>query len=81
MPTLDPTEAPPGMVAVLKSEFIRPPNEPANWCHHCHHRPNCDGVTRCGPGVVVRLDGSRADRKDGCSVIFRRTTEQSSAVG
>jgi hypothetical protein len=78
--TFDETDAPPGMVAVSKGGFNRPPDEPANWCHHCHHRPNCDGLTRCGDIAIRIADGSIVERKDGHSVIFRRIGEERPAT-
>ncbi len=71
-PTLDPTEAPAGFVAVLKSSVATPAL--GNICRACDWRPQCDGFEhRCmSYAVTSSRDGSTLQRQDGCSVVFKR---------
>lgn len=65
---LDPTEAPPGYLAVLKDDVITEyDNE--NICRKCDWRPNCHGDTyRC---MSYELENGMK-RNDGCSVVYKR---------
>lgn len=69
---LNPAEAPAGYYAVLKADVARP--DLGNLCRACDWRPECDGFAhRCMPyPVVSRLDGRLLERRDGCSVVFKR---------
>jgi hypothetical protein len=71
---LDPDEAPPGFIAVLKSNVATAAL--GNICRACDWRSACNGLEhRCMPYTVVcRIDGRELKRKDGCSVVFKRRT-------
>ncbi len=65
--TLDIHEAPPGFIAVLKSDVIT--DDLGNICRACNWRPECDGVKhRCMSYELV----NGLKRNDGCSVVFKR---------
>jgi hypothetical protein len=79
-PRLDPSEAPPGFFAVLKSSVSA---SLGNICRACDWRPDCSGAAqRCMSYTVVTSDGRELKRQDGCSVVFKRkaTAEESSVV-
>jgi len=64
---LDPTEAPPGYTAVLKSDVATP--ELGNICRACDWRKDCNGLKhRCMPHELE----NGLKRNDGCSVVFKR---------
>lgn len=71
---VDPTEAPEGYIAVLKSQFHRPDGYP-NLCSFCDYRIRCsernaDGkLWNCFPGD--NRPEVFARRKDNCSVVFK----------
>lgn len=70
-PTLDPSEAPVGYYAVLKSAVATP--ELGNICRACDWRADCCGTKhRCMPHEIVTSDGETLKRNDGCSVVFKR---------
>lgn len=63
----DPTEAPPGYFAVLKSSVTT--DVLGNICRACDWREDCNGwAHRCMSYELV--NGSK--RNDGCSVVFKR---------
>ncbi|MFA5352689.1 MAG: hypothetical protein WC291_00505 [Thermodesulfovibrionales bacterium] len=78
---IDPTEAPEGYYAVLKSDVMR--EGLGNICRACDWRPECQkketAITlhnhRCVDYVVVCADGREVQRNDGCSVVFKRLSE------
>ena len=69
---LDPDEAPPGFIAVLKSDVVTAGL--GNICRACDWRSDCNGFEhRCMPYTVVsNRDGRELKRLDGCSVVFKR---------
>ena len=69
---LDPDEAPPGLIAVLKSDVVTAGL--GNICRACDGCSDCNGVEhRCMPFTVVsNRDGRELKRLDGCSVVFKR---------
>lgn len=68
---LDPSEAPPGYYAVLKSEVAS--DALGNICRACDWRSECNGFEhRCMSYQVVTGDGRELKRVDGCSVVFKR---------
>ena len=69
---LDPEEAPPGFIAVLKSDVVT--HGLGNICRACDWRSDCNGFEhRCMPYTVVSSrDGRELKRLDGCSVVFKR---------
>lgn len=77
-PRLDPSEAPLGFIAVLKSTV--PTAVVGNICKACDWRPQCnDKATdftapghRCMGYPVVTDAGVEVHRADGCSVVFKR---------
>lgn len=75
---LDPSEAPPGYCAVLKSDVAT--RELGNICRACDWRPKCNGLDyRCMSYMIVSSrDGSDLRRRDGCSVVFKRLREAAS---
>lgn len=71
---LDPSDAPPGYIAVLKTDAC-PKDSNENCCRFCDWRPECQKgshTARCMPYPVVLTDGSLWVRKDGCSVVFKK---------
>lgn len=76
---LDKTEAPEGYEAKLKSDYLgRTIN---NLCRECDWRPTCQRPDtdfskhnhRCMSFPVVSLlTGETIERKDGCSVVFKK---------
>lgn len=74
MPCLDPNEAPPGYLAVLKTSVAT--LALGNICRACDWRPDCNGFEhRCmSYAVFSSRDGSELKRADGCSVVFKRKT-------
>ena len=63
---LDPTEAPPGYYAVLKSSVATP--ELGNICRACDWRKDCSGEKyRCMPYELT----NGLKRNDQCSVVFK----------
>lgn len=66
MSILDPNEAPPGYIAVLKADVSTDDN--ANICRQCDWRPHCDGLVRCMPYELQ----NGLKRFDGCSVVFKK---------
>lgn len=82
IPTLDPSEAPAGYRAVLKSDArpASPTGGYANTCRACDWRAACgDPETdlelhnhRCMDYTIITTDGRRLARNDGCSVVFKR---------
>ncbi len=67
VPILDPTDAPPGYYAVLKSDVAT--ETLGNICRACDWRPDCEGHTyRCMPYELQ----NGLKREDGCSVVFQR---------
>ncbi len=69
--TVDPTEAPAGYYAVLKSQVKT--EALGNICRACDWRPDCSGRTfRCMSFEVITPDGLRLKRNDGCSVVFKK---------
>jgi hypothetical protein len=72
---LDPDEAPPGFIAVLKSDVVTAGL--GNICRACDWRSDCNGVEhRCMPFTVVSSrDGRELKRLDGCSVVFKRRSD------
>jgi hypothetical protein len=69
---LDPNEAPPGFVAVLKSDVVTA--DLGNICRACDWRSDCNGFEhRCMSYTVVSSrSGRELKRLDGCSVVFKR---------
>lgn len=68
--THDPNEAPPGYYAVPKSSL---PQDQGNLCRQCDFRPHCDAVKhRCMSYPATTTGGKIIQRKDGCSVVFKR---------
>jgi hypothetical protein len=69
---LDPSEAPPGFIAVLKSDVATAAL--GNICRACDWRSACSGLKyRCMPYTVIScIDGRELKRIDGCSVVFKR---------
>lgn len=80
-PRLDPTEAPPGYVAVLKASVATPAL--GNICRACDWRQECSGIThRCMPYAVISArDGKELRRVDGCSVVFKRNSRAAMQPG
>ena len=76
---LDPNEAPEGYYAILKTSIL---GEAAtrNLCWSCDWHEECKKPTtdlarhdhRCSSAAVITNDGRRIERKDGCSVLFKR---------
>lgn len=81
--TLDRNEAPHGYVAVLKSSVATP--DLGNICRACDWRSECQkpdtGFTtsrhRCMSYAVGTDGGLTVQRKDGCSVVFKRIASDS----
>lgn len=80
-PIPDPTEAPEGYYAVLKSP--RPGGD--NICRSCDWRPTCQDPTtdftkpghRCfAYAITSSRTGEVLQRKDGCSVVFKRKVDK-----
>jgi hypothetical protein len=73
-PRLDPGEAPAGYFAMLKDDAK--PGDGSNICKACDWRPACDAFShRCmSYAVISARDGSVLQRRDGCSVVFKRKT-------
>lgn len=77
MPTLNPSEAPKGFYAVLKSSLVQ---DQGNLCRQCDWREHCctpafdryDPAHRCMGYEVVLADGALVCREDRCSVVFKR---------
>lgn len=78
--TLDPSEAPAGYVAVLKSDVAT--LTLGNICRACDWRPECQkpgtdftvSHHRCMSYTVTSSrDGRDLKRQDGCSVVFKRS--------
>ena len=75
---LDQNEAPKGFYAVLKSDVIT--DSLGNICNACDWRSECQKPTtdfkdhnnRCMSYAVVLNDGTELERKDGCSVAFKK---------
>jgi len=76
--TLNTQEAPTGFYAVLKSSL---PKESGNLCQFCDFRKTCqtdgwdrqDSNNRCMSYPITSFKtGETIERKDGCSVVFRR---------
>lgn len=73
---IDKNEAPEGYYAVEKDslgtfEIV------GNYCRHCDFRPHCvagNSKVRCMQEPAIRHDGSIWERKDGCSVVFKRVS-------
>ncbi len=81
--TLDPSEAPEGYYAVLKSSLPRTrEGQPiGNICARCDWRPECQKRDtdfskpnhRCmADSVIHTATGKEVKRKDGCSVVFKK---------
>ena len=72
---LDPDEAPPGFIAVLKSDVVTAGL--GNVCRACDWRSDFNGFeNRCMPYTVVSSrDGRELKRLDGCSVVFKRRSD------
>jgi hypothetical protein len=71
---LKPHDAPPGYVAVLKSDVATP--HLGNICRACDWRPDCSGDTyRCMPYELA--NGKK--RHDECSVVFKKLTPNTEA--
>jgi hypothetical protein len=79
---LDPTEAPVGYYAVLKSTVAT--QSLGNICRACDWRPQCQRPEtdftrhnhRCmGYTVISAIDGRELKRNDECSVVFKRHQE------
>lgn len=77
----DPTEAPAGYHAVLKSSVNT--SKLGNICRACDWRKTCQNQEtnftlhnhRCMDyGVISAKDGVLTQRHDGCSVVFKRST-------
>lgn len=71
---LDKNDAPSGYIAVLKTD-ARPKGSDENFCRFCDWRPECQKgshAARCMPYPAVLQDGSLWERKDGCSVVFKK---------
>jgi len=65
--SLNPAEAPPGYLAVLKSVVAKP--ELGNICRACDWRKDCNGSKhRCMPYELA----NGLKRNDECSVVFKR---------
>ncbi|MBB5143917.1 hypothetical protein HNQ38_002017 [Desulfovibrio intestinalis] len=74
IPILNPSEAPSGHYAVLKSSVV-PLDCNENICRHCDWRPECqknNHPVMCMPYEVLTPDGRTLRRMDGCSVVFKR---------
>ena len=78
MPTLNPSEAPEGFYAVLKSSLAQ---DQGNLCRQCDWREHCctDAMDRYNPDhrcmdyeTVLIADGTLIQRTDKCSVVFKR---------
>ena len=76
---VDPNEAPAGFYAVSKASAK--PADGSNICRACDWRPQCQDPTtdltapghRCmGYGVRI-FDGRTIERKDGSSVVFKKS--------
>jgi hypothetical protein len=79
MPTLNPSEAPSGFYAVLKSDITR--QSSANICNSCDWRVQCNDPNtdftknnhRCmSYGIIHAKTGNVIKRNDGCGVVFKR---------
>lgn len=71
---LDASDAPPGYLAVLKTDAC-PKDSNENCCRFCDWRSECqkgNHAARCMPYPAVLQDGSLWERKDGCSVVFKK---------
>jgi hypothetical protein len=73
-PQIDPNEAPPGYMAVLKASVATATL--VNICRACDWRPECDSFAhRCMSYTIISSrNGSELKRRDGCSVVFKRKT-------
>ena len=69
---IDPDEAPPGFIAVFKSDVVNA--DLGNICRACDWRIDCNGFEyRCMPYTVVSSrTGRELKRLDSCSVVFKR---------
>lgn len=79
---LDASDAPPGYLAVLKTDAC-PKDSNENCCRFCDWRPECQKgshAARCMPYPAVLQDGSLWERKDGCSVVFKKIEAENGPV-
>ena len=77
----DPTEAPPGYVAVKKSS-LSDIERSQNICRSCDYRPECQRTGgpreyRCSTqGAIDPITGKIYQRKDGHSVVFKKRKDE-----
>jgi len=84
MKILDPKEAPEGFYAKLKSDYTNIATNNAqlgNYCKHCDWRYECNDIYtdltihnhRCMEQSIVLSNGATLERKDRCSVVFKKS--------